>query len=93
MSINKKFSFRERVIKLTRQKLSSLITQLEKLSNKLNSNRRRQMLKSTDFTIISNNCWGGHVYRRYGLPYASPTVGMYFFPDEYLKFIRNIKEA
>ena len=23
---------------------------------------RRKQLKSTDFTIISNNCWGGMIY-------------------------------
>lgn len=46
----------------------------------------------TDFSIISNNCWGGLVYQYYGLPYASPTVGLFFFADDYIKFIYNIKE-
>jgi len=48
-------------------------------------------LKNTNFTIISNNCWGGTVYRDYGLEYYSPTVGMYFFAEEYIKFLRNIR--
>lgn len=52
---------------------------------------RRKRLKTTDFTIISNNCWAGHVYRYYGLPYATPTVGMFFFAGDYLKFIKNLR--
>lgn len=46
----------------------------------------------TQFSIISNNCWGGLVYQHYGLPYASPTAGLFFFADDYIKFIYNIKE-
>lgn len=42
------------------------------------------------FTIISNNCWGGHVYRYFDLPYDSPTIGLYFFSSDYLKFVSNL---
>ena len=52
---------------------------------------RRKKLKRTDFTIISNNCWGGTCYEYFGLPKQSPTVGMYFFADEYIRFLKNIK--
>lgn len=76
-----------------RQKIASVVSHVEKIDNMLNANRRRNSLNNTDFTIISNNCWGGHVYRRYGLPYKSPTVGMYFFPDEYLHFVQNLEES
>ena len=41
--------------------------------------------------IISNNCWGGHVYRYFGLSYSSPTVGMYLYTPEYIRFLKNIK--
>ena len=52
---------------------------------------RRKSLRVTDFSIISNNCWGGKVYLRYGLPYMSPTVGLYFFAEDYIRFIKNLK--
>lgn len=52
---------------------------------------RRKKLKRTDFTIISNNCWAGHVYRYYDLPYNTPTVGMYIFSEDYLKFVYNLR--
>lgn len=47
---------------------------------------------STDFTIISNNCWAGLVYQHFGLPYNTPTVGLFFFAQDYIKFVYNIKE-
>jgi len=49
-------------------------------------------LKYPTVTIISNNCWGGWVYRFFGLPYQSPTIGLFFLSDDYLKFILNLKE-
>nr|WP_308623741.1 DUF1919 domain-containing protein [uncultured Eisenbergiella sp.] len=55
------------------------------------SNHRRIQMKNTDFTIISNNCWGGMIYESYNLPKESPTVGMFFMADDYIRFLRNIK--
>lgn len=60
--------------------------------NKYFAPYRQKKLLGTDFTIISNNCWAGHVYRRYRINYNTPTIGMYFFPEDYLKFISNLKE-
>ncbi len=51
---------------------------------------RQKKLQRTDFTIISNNCWGGVCYEYFNLPKQSPTVGMYFFADEYIKFVSDI---
>ena len=48
-------------------------------------------IKSRDFTIISNNCWAGRVYQYLDMPYLSPTVGLYFFSDDYLKFVSDLK--
>lgn len=39
---------------------------------------RRKKLNNTDFTIISNNCWGGVCYEYFGMEKATPTVGMFF---------------
>ena len=36
------------------------------------ANHRKKHLKSTDFTILSNNCWGGMIYESYNLPKESP---------------------
>lgn len=56
------------------------------------ANWRKKQLTNTDFTIISNNCWGGMVYESYNLPKGSPTVGMFFMAEDYIKFLVHLKE-
>lgn len=51
----------------------------------------RRLIKNRDFTLISNNCWGGHAYRYFGRNYTSPTVGLYFSSKDYLKFVYNLR--
>jgi uncharacterized protein (DUF1919 family) len=48
-------------------------------------------LRNKDFTIISNNCWGGTVYEDLAQPYTTPTVGLYFFASCYLKFLKRLE--
>lgn len=50
----------------------------------------RKAVKSRDFTIISNNCWGGRTYQYFDMPYLSPTVGLYFYSADYLKFVSDL---
>ena len=50
---------------------------------------RRFGLKSKDFSIISNNCIGGYVYQYYGVAYNTPTEGLYFTTEDYLKIIQR----
>lgn len=62
-----------------------------KLDNKYSCYKRRRKLKNRDFSIISNNCWGGLISQYYGLPYMSPTCGLLIGGIDYIKFCRNIK--
>lgn len=55
------------------------------------ANERQKKLLGKDFTIISNNCWGGMIYESYNLPKSSPTVGLFFFADDYICFLKNLK--
>ncbi|MBQ2718082.1 MAG: DUF1919 domain-containing protein [Clostridia bacterium] len=52
---------------------------------------RRRCIKNKDFSIICNNCWAGYVYRRYGISYLTPTVGLYFFAEDFIKLCYNLK--
>lgn len=67
---------RLKILKIRREKLSTI---------------RRKKLQISSFTIISNNCWGGMIYESYNLVKQSPTIGMFFFPSDYIKFISNLK--
>lgn len=62
-----------------------------KINEKYLSKVRNKRLKTKDFTIISNNCWGAWVYRNYNLPYLSPTIGLFIMPKDYLRFINNLE--
>lgn len=63
---------------------------------KIKYNRRKERLKNRsklrclDFSIISNNCWGGLVYQRFALPYTSPTIGLFIMDDDYIKFLEHL---
>ena len=50
----------------------------------------RRCLRGRNFTIIANNCWAGKLYQYLDMPYLSPTVGLYFFADDYIKFVQRL---
>lgn len=53
---------------------------------------RKKKLIDSNFTIISNNYWGGMIYESYDLPKQSPTVGIFFMASDYIKFLSRLKE-
>lgn len=63
-----------------------------RISEKYISRFRRKKILNSDFSIISNNCWAGWVYRRYGIEYRTPTVGLFIMPSDYIIFLKNLKE-
>lgn len=62
-----------------------------KINEKYMPKWRRRMLHDKRFTIISNNCWGGYIYRLFGLPYQSPTIGLFIMPEDYIKLVKNLE--
>lgn len=60
-------------------------------NEKMMAKHRLVRLKKKKFTIISNNCWGGYIYRCFNLQYQSPTVGLFIMPDDYIRFINNLE--
>lgn len=57
--------------------------------NKVGSNFRKKNLNVQNPTIISNNCWAGIVSQYLGIKYYTPTIGLYFFAEEYIKFLER----
>src|SRR5215216_531302 len=51
----------------------------------------RARVKNRDFTIISNDCFGGMAYEELGLRYESPFVGLFILPEDYIRLLRNLK--
>lgn len=50
----------------------------------------KRSIKENNFSIISNNCWAGTVYRYLDMPYLSPTAGLYFFAPDYIRFVSDL---
>ena len=51
-----------------------------------------RQLPRKPFSIISDDCWGGQVYRHHKLPYLSPTVGLQVMHTDYISFIQNLQQ-
>ena len=60
------------------------------LRDRIKKRTLRNKLQHTDFSIISNNCWGGSIYQKYGLAYRSPTAGLYFLGHDFVKFAERL---
>jgi uncharacterized protein (DUF1919 family) len=62
-----------------------------KIENKYQCYKRRKGLKYKDFSIISNNCWGGFIYQMFGMKYTTPTIGLFMMESDYIKFLEKLK--
>lgn len=72
--------------------LESIRLEIQKYQRKFLAGQRRKMLKNTQFTIISNNCWGGMIYESYGLPKQTPTAGCFFMADDYIRLLTRLDD-
>ena len=52
---------------------------------------RRRGLVNRDFTIISNNCWGGFIYQRFNLPYRTPFIGLFVPAPCFIKLLEDFE--
>jgi uncharacterized protein (DUF1919 family) len=52
----------------------------------------RALAADTRFSVISNNCWGAHLYQGLGIPYATPFIGLFMPPADYLELIEHLDE-
>ena len=49
-------------------------------------------LKNKDFTIISDNCWGGFIYDYFSMQYKSPFINLFLFPHCYVELLRDFEQ-
>ncbi len=55
----------------------------------IKSKINRLRINQDDFTIISNNCWGTFIYKKFGLPYKSPFLNLVIFAPDYIELLEN----
>lgn len=75
----------------------SLLQYYRKLRDEYLSRKRKPYLdelgkifKPTT-SIISSNCFAGRIMQDLHYEYNSPTLGLYFFADDYIKFLQNLR--
>lgn len=56
----------------------------------INKPNRKRLINKTP-SIISSNCNGGIIYHDLDLKFYSPTINLFFYPKDYIKFISNLK--
>jgi uncharacterized protein (DUF1919 family) len=66
-------------LKIARRKLAAQVMQLR--------------VRSRDFTIISNDCFGGMAYEELGMRYESPFVGLFMVPEDYVRLLRRLRDS
>lgn len=52
----------------------------------------RKRIENKDFSIICSNCIGGIIYNRLGLKFLSPTINLWMYQYDYLKFVLDLKK-
>lgn len=55
---------------------------------KMLSDIKQHILKK-NMTIFSSNCVGGVIYNELGLRFSSPTINMFMYAEDFLKFVEN----
>ncbi|RDL31286.1 capsular polysaccharide biosynthesis protein [Photobacterium damselae] len=65
---------------------------IDKIISKILSVYEGFMLKDCDFAVVSNNCWGYKIYHSVGKEYNTPFVGLFLYPECYLKVCSNLEK-
>ena len=50
-------------------------------------------IRDKNFVLVSNNCWGSDIYQALGREYNTPFVGLFLFPDCYIKLLENFENV
>ncbi len=64
---------------------------LKRLEHRLYLEWKRFRLKNKSFTLISDNCNGGMILHDLRLRFNTPTINLYFLPEDYLRFLENLE--
>lgn len=49
----------------------------------------RRRLRNPRVSIISNDCWGGFMYRYLHLPFNSPFIGLFVMPEDFVRILED----
>jgi uncharacterized protein (DUF1919 family) len=52
---------------------------------------RLSKIRNKNFTVICNNCIGWGIYKTLDLQYTTPTIGLFFMAEDYIKFLERFE--
>lgn len=65
---------------------------MRRITRALSTLYERAALQSEEFVIVSNNCWGFEAYKTLKRSYNTPFVGLFLFPEDYLKLLQHFDQ-
>lgn len=83
--------FKKKVVSLIKNPTASLKKRYNRYIELKYRKTLRNKVKNKNFTIISANCFGGSIYEDLGLPYNTPTVGLFFYAPCYIHFLKHLE--
>lgn len=51
----------------------------------------RKLYDIEKIVVISNNCFGGEIYKRLGLKFNTPFIGLFIYGSDYIKLLTRIE--
>jgi uncharacterized protein (DUF1919 family) len=57
----------------------------------LRARRDRRRLRSREFSLVANDCWGAEAYRHLGLAYTSPFVGLFLPAPDFVTMLGDLR--
>lgn len=63
--------------------------QLRKLLRLMGKKLLKTTVNQRDFTIFSNDCYGGEIYRWFDIEYNTPFIGLFLLAPCYIKLLKN----
>lgn len=64
---------------------------LAKLYEKISNTWYRKRLHNDNFTIITDTCIGGVMYHKLGKQFRSPTINLWIYDKDFIRFVSNLR--
>jgi len=62
----------------------------QKAQRELYNEKNIRRLKNKNFSLIASNCNGAFICHDLKLRFNSPTVNLFIYPDDFLKYVKNL---
>ncbi len=67
------------------------ISNNQKLARQEYNAKNIERLKNKDYSIIASNCTGAFISHDLGLRFNAPTVNLFLYPDDFIKYVKNLE--